>query len=339
MKWKRRGVKWSLLAVVLICSQLVVAIPNISSASESPSQMKWRVSLALAHDSPSLSAVSCGSAGACIATDSDGDAYVLKGNSWKKTQPTVSKRKLWAISCHGSNFCVAMLGPAGSSYDDADSVTFIGSTWEQPIRLLSPGANSISCPETNWCEMVDDVGSVWNFNGQRWKLQDDLEGPDNVSSLTSISCSSRSFCVAVDDGGNAFAYEHGSWNLTSNPYSVSSYLLDSVSCPATNWCMATDFNGWSYRFNGSGWTRPQRALPLQRNTKPGFFNSLSCASGRFCVAVGSSGKEVTFNGSTWSAPANVDEAFVNGLGSISCPSTNFCVTTEERGRDAFVGSE
>ncbi|MGD0945182.1 MAG: hypothetical protein ABR972_13060 [Acidimicrobiales bacterium] len=79
--------------------------------------------------------------------------------------------------------------------------TWNGKSWSAPSpHSIDPygSAQSVSCPNSSFCEVIDTWGYVITWSGKSWSA------PVAVGAYPrSISCPTASFCAVVGDSGRA----------------------------------------------------------------------------------------------------------------------------------------
>ncbi len=119
----------------------------------------WSGPVTVASDGASLFAISCPTAGFCMATASDGDAYTYKGSAWSGPGATGTGVSPWGLSCVSSSFCVAIDQTGDAGY-------YNGSTWTDSDTFDSVAhPSSVSCATTTFCVAVDQAGNASYFSG------------------------------------------------------------------------------------------------------------------------------------------------------------------------------
>jgi hypothetical protein len=209
-----------------------------------------------------LAAVSCISAGACMAvgrTSTSTLAEEWDGMTWRVVAtPHRTGAVLQSISCTSSTDCTAV----GSS---------------------SSGGGENSSP----------LAERWN--GRHWVVQStpSLAGT-SLGELSGVSCTSSSACIAVGSntlGESVLAlgeeWNGRKWTVEAPPRQAGS-SLSSISCTSASACTAVGFwhNGTlAERWNGKGWVF--QPTPLVANTQDNQLQGVSCTSPKACTAVGS----------------------------------------------------
>jgi hypothetical protein len=256
---------------------------------------------ALPEGTPSLNAVSCASAGTCVA---DGDGSVVSstngGTSWALHTLPLPGLTLVGALCQSATQCLVTgyqtLGDLAGNQAEIFHSTDGGSTWAPSTMPAAVGGiSAIACPTTTRCIGVGSAVVVSNDGGVTWAYV-----PVNGGSpqLASIACASSTQCIAVGpnpagisnpaapglavettDGGSSF----GVITLpakTASVFDVS--CASSTSCEAGG-AMGTGATSPTFVASSDGGTTwRNQAAP------PGFsaVSGLSCPSAAGCVAVG-----------------------------------------------------
>jgi len=219
-----------------------------------------------------------------MVVDNSGNAvqYDSATNTTVANMPIDTGHGLTGVSCHSTQFCVAVdANGRALTYTAANT-----SPWSSPVALVgSSGLNSVSCPSVQFCQAVDDVGTAFTYNTGVWSTAG--AAVDGTAGITSVSCPSLLFCMAVDANGNGIAFHSPSW---SPPHSVDGQLR-SVSCPQPSFCVAVSANGFS---SGGAYTYDTTNPSSQwsGNTQidtVGLPQSVSCPSPSFCAVVDDTG--------------------------------------------------
>lgn len=272
-----------------------------------------------------------------------------------------------AVSCPSAGLCMAIgtTGPNGTPPTGASDATVVlrwnGRTWARPPvpKPRTDSLDGIWCRSATWCLAV---GGTWlnasgsksapvaeQWDGRAWTVLPVPSQAHTFSSwLTSIDCTSPTACAAVGsyttakDGYNtpSYALAEG-WNGTAwrlehvNP-APSGAVLGSVSCYSARACTAVGTSGpdgpglVAERWNGIAWA-PQDTEP-SGGAGPGGFSAVSCASATTCTAVGDSGGDdnqgltETWNGRTWwGSQGMVAPSDGSTLSGVTCFSGTKCL--------------
>ena len=170
-----------------------------------------------------LSAVSCPSPGACVATGSEG--YSASQTSLVETL----RRGTWRVTPSPHT-------PAAFPVDDLNSVSCMSIS---------------SCIAVGWAmdtRQVDDRTLIETLSGDSWKVSPSPSPSTASNDLFGVSCTSRSACVAVGDDGTTSSQKTlietlvgNSWKLTPSPSTASPFpvdFLNGVSCSSSTHCVA-----------------------------------------------------------------------------------------------------
>jgi hypothetical protein len=195
-------------------------------------------------------------------------------------------------------------------------------SWSTPISIdgVGSGLDSVSCPSSSFCVVVDSKGNAITYNGGSWGTSVTVD----ADGLSSVSCASATFCVAVDYNGGAATYNGSSWSMPTIVDAAGGEYYYWVSCPSASFCVVVDNKGNAVIYNGNMWS-----MPVMIDGGIGLA-SVSCASLSFCAAVDYKGNAVTYNGISWSTPISID-GVGSGLDSVSCPSSSFCAAVDGGG--------
>jgi hypothetical protein len=241
---------------------------------------------------PSLSAVSCASAKACMAvgryTNSSGQTVPLaerwNGTSWALQSPSAPiGASLFGVSCTSANACTAV----GYGQPSGVAERWNGTTWVLQSTpglgdMAAGGFDSVSCPSLTACTATGSVdlgGGVpvqlaERWNSRIWGVQA-TPNPGAFVDLAGVSCPSRTDCSAVGFDFNfntstqesfAMQWNGTSWTLqaTPSPPGASDTLLFGVSCTSANACTAVG----TYTSDGRSRTLAQRWDGISWRTQP-----------------------------------------------------------------------
>jgi hypothetical protein len=234
-------------------------------------------------------------------------------------------------------------------------------TWAAPVRvdhqvegLGYNQVNGMSCPSSNLCVAVDEVGNVLTSSNptggaRAWKVTH-VDGPPNCdffrvpcANLTSLSCPTVKLCVAGDERGNMLTSTNpgggaAAWKVT-HVAGVSVNFLGRVSCPTIRLCVAGDGGGnvvtsTNPTGGAAAWkvTHVYGSKCAPANPHCALMN-VSCPSTSLCVAGAERGNVVTSTNPAGGAAAwkvtRVPGA--NDLSPVSCPSISLCVLMDVTG--------
>lgn len=323
---------------------------------------------------------SAGSQEGLILSESSGAWSPLEATppSDGNTTPDVG---LSAVSCPSAGNCVAVgFYEDTSSHRQAMVLTESSGTWSRAVKVAAPGVTAtdpsaglehVSCSSAGNCTAVGlymDLTS--NFQSMlvtessgTWGAAVSATLPAGAvsSTLYSLSCSSPGNCAAVGfytDGTGAHAVlldeSSGSWAAAVTPglpAGGKDASLDSVSCPADGGCVAAgafiDTSNHSQgllvsQSAGSWQTGVEVLLPVNAGANPqAGLGAVSCTAAGSCVAVGEyydssvqrDGLMVSESSGVWrtgvelTAPAAVTSPFGVVLNSVSCASAGDCAAS------------
>lgn len=220
-------------------------------------------------------AVSCWSAGSCLAVGTTGGAGQglfaerLAAGVWSATllPSTLGSGTLSGVSCVTGKSCTAV-GGGGTGGTEALVERLSGTTWTEDVLPPAAGAtygqfNDVSCTTTSDCVAV---GAWFPSFG----------GPGSPLSATLSA---------------------GAW--TQTPFSSGSYGFSSVACPATGTCDAIA-DGQAMQLAGGAWSSV--TVPLPAGTTGESLSSVRCVAGSWCVIAGQASGPATGSGELQEAP-------------------------------------
>ncbi len=249
-----------------------------------------------------LRAVSCPSAGVCVAAGGRSHGYALTDSSgtWSTPIEIDPAGDVNAISCPTASFCVALTEHYVEKRELGYALTYKGGAWSAPSEIDTEDAlRSVSCASESFCVAVGRHDAVIYSDGS-WGPPQQIFTEGN---LWAVSCVSSSFCVAVA--------EH----------------FAGIGPPVY---------GQALVYNGSGWSAPTE---IPRAPERGWFDagSVSCASASFCMAGARfEGAAAIFENGAWSP---WDSLEINGgFSSVSCPAVSFCVVVNGAGQAFIYGT-
>ena len=114
-----------------------------------------------------------------------------------------------AVACPTTNLCVAVHGPYVTIGN--------GATWSPPRYIDGIGSlDAISCPTATFCLAADDSGDVVTWDGSTWSSpRRVVPYPTNYTTDgTSASCPSAQFCLVINGDGD-YATFQGEGPLTT----------------------------------------------------------------------------------------------------------------------------
>jgi hypothetical protein len=113
------------------------------------------------------------------------------------------------VACPTTNLCVAVHGPYVTIGN--------GATWSPPRYIDGIGSlDAISCPTATFCLAADDSGDVVTWDGSTWSSpRRVVPYPTNYTTDgTSASCPSAQFCLVINGDGD-YATFQGEGPLTT----------------------------------------------------------------------------------------------------------------------------
>ncbi len=198
-----------------------------------------------------LGAVSCPTAGSCVAVDANAHLWTYADGAWShasslRAEPVASN--LTSISCATPASC--MVGTTGGEVLGLSRGVLVRS-W----KLAQEPFGGVACPTSAFCVAVSG-DEAFTYAGGTWSRGVPLDHPRSQAQryahfLDAVACSSPSFCVAVDSSGDAFTDAAGQW---SAGVMVAGVGLASVSCPAAGRCMALGSDGEAFHLSGGSWS-------------------------------------------------------------------------------------
>lgn len=266
---------------------------------------------------------------------------------------------LSAVSCPSDSACMASgsdIDSAGVEVTLAE--TWNGTGWSitpspDPAGARASSLAGISCPQPSACLAVGryenpsrtnrTLAEAWD--GTHWSIVPSATptGSPN-SSLDGVSCGSAAGCLAVGhsyrpsfaakDATLVESWDGSSWTIVTAPTPSVSSALYAVSCSGSSSCLAAGlfFNSSSsYQTLAEQWNGTSMAIVNQDAQLAG----VACADASHCVAVGSAiarGKVAVttaeaWNGSIWRLVPTPDPRRSTGsyLSGITCTGASRCL--------------
>jgi hypothetical protein len=290
---------------------------------------RWTIQHSLNPTQPEdseLLAVSCTSAGSCIAVGESFNSLnrttaVTLAERWNGRKWTIQRTpnprqpengELHGISCASARACIAVGDSFNQDHEATLAERWNGRRWTiQPTPNLSDSMFSelrgVSCPSVTVCTAVgfsDAVGTLAErWNGGSWRIQpvpdvpySSGSGGSSVSGLAAVSCRSVRVCTAA--GGRE------SDDSSSDPSGQNLWTL-------------------AERWDGRKWT-------IQHTPSPSGVDelfALSCASASTCTAVGSSAGGTLaerWNGTKWTIQRTPSPTNGGELNGVWCASASKC---------------
>lgn len=239
----------------------------------------------------------------------------------------------------------------------------------QPSGAVEAGLTGVSCTSARACTAVGydsgpNLGGTLaeRWNGSKWRIQPTPSPGDSGIPFAAVSCGSATSCTAVgyyDYADPSFAtstlaehWDGHSWSIQSLPPAgdggddLSSVSCRPVACTAVGYIIGQSDEGpgtapLAMRWNGTTWAvQPTPGDPTQNEISA--LTGVSCPSARMCTAVGLNDNDGTlvlhWNGTTWrSQPVAGNYAFNFQLNAVSCPSTTACMAIGTGGEARWNG--
>jgi hypothetical protein len=344
----RRVLARALVALVLV----LVAIPAGARADG----LGWGAPVLVDAGAPyehslfDLEAVSCPSAGLCVAIDPD--AFVAWPNpgrgqpAWKSVSgpatacPSGASGRscplfLSGVSCASASLCAAASGneaycgssPCGGLLTSTDP---LDGDWDggasSPINPLT----AVSCTPTGMCVAVGDAGYISTVSPG--------SSPPGATNLSAVSCASSSLCVAIDDAGDVLSSTNPAGGASWASEKVDpGHRLTGISCPSASLCAAVDDAGRVLVSTNPG--APAAAWTPAPVDGVHSLLGIMCPSGSLCAAVDDAGDVVTSSNPTGGASTwTVAALGARSLTGVSCASASLCVVVSSVG-DVFTSTE
>ena len=248
-----------------------------------------------------VSAVSCPSAGLCVAVGSSTLDADTRGEVYTSRDPASGTwtgallrdvGDLLDLTCPSSTLCIA-------SPDDAPTIAVLtdptaGPAAWTPIHIGAYGLYAPMCWSNAQCSVTDGSGKVFTSSNpaggaSAWTVN------ASTPAFKAGSCPTPTLCVALadnnlspNDGPESILTttnpESGHWKQTPVPDN-----LAKVSCPSTSLCVAVGDNGALYTS-----TNPTAGAWAKATIDNGLaFTSIACPSITLCVAVDGGGNVIT----------------------------------------------
>lgn len=275
-----------------------------------------------------LNAVSCPSAGNCLAAGftanahgQDGRAEVLRwnGTTWSLESVPAGLAGLQALSCVPSGGCWAL------STSTSRAARWNGHRWGRPVQFSAFEAlNSISCVSATDCwlagfyvkpNQINLYNLVMHWNGQAWSKVTVPQPPGGGNQLNAISCASATSCwaggsdttTAGRERNELLRWDGSSWAQVpapAGPFVNSEVLGLHCRVPGDCWAVGDDEGGpEALHWRGGRWT----LVPTPDPGGAGFLDGVRCPLATDCLAVGFShlppvrNLALHWNGGRWAA--------------------------------------
>jgi len=257
-----------------------------------------------------IQAVSCPSAGLCVAVTDQGFIYSSTdpagpAAAWKSVQiddGMGNNTHLFGVSCPTTGLCVAVSGKRtdqGKIFTTTEP-TGPASAWTSIELGESFEFRAVSCASASLCVAVANDGRIVVSTDPRggsaaWKV---LAAPGGGGSLRSVACLSAPLCLTGNEGGNLLSSTNpiagpASWKEVPGGGSVQ---ITGVACPTSSACVAVDNNGDAITSThptgeASSWSF-ENVQPFTGEEGNALF-AVSCPSTALCTLVGSRGRILT----------------------------------------------
>jgi len=229
--------------------------------------------------------VSCADSTFCVAIDEDGNAFTYGGSSWSGPVATGATTIPTGISCAATTYCVVTAGADVVTYDGSGweapvAVETTSETTSSPLAAIScpvtgqcvaaggrfvfmlgagiwtplelqdyNSLTAVSCPTTQFCEVVDNANDAFMFNGTTVGQSFSVSSPV-VGQPVSVTAT-----VSAITTGQGAATPNGSVNISDGSSSCRASLSGSDGV-ATGSCDITPQRAGtqtvSARFSGQG---------------------------------------------------------------------------------------
>jgi hypothetical protein len=255
--------------------------------------------------------VSCATTSSCVFT-SNGHWARWNGMTWtgSKSVRGIDGGALDSISCTKPVSCQALDGGGQAFRYNGKSIRLTGQVFDASEFYE---ASAVSCPTTNACVGVDELGEAATYGDGQWSAILPIDPPRG--DLTAVACASPNFCAAGDASGNVVFYRSGGWDAPEQVTPDGS-AINEMSCSASTFCALVTASGLVETYDGTDWA----SKDLGRGRA---LLHVSCPSAGFCVATDIHGRVSYFDGAHWTKLVNVVGGS-DGLYGIGCASKAFC---------------
>ena len=303
-----------------------------------------------------LDAVSCPSAGRCVAAGASPNALgplqplvlARDGGTWHTALSELkgdASALFEGVACNGASDCWAV------GYDEARFRSVIerwdGASWRAVPAPDDASASveelyGVTCVGSRDCWAVGWAGAgalIVHWDGAQWEHVAPPDVPGTVQYLEGVACSSARDCWAVGSmivGEVPQAliehWDGSSWQVAASPAAPDSAFA-AVTCngAADCWAAGTEIAHW----DGSAWTSV--ASPSAD------LYAVTCRSPKDCWAVGNDAAALHWDGSAWTtASVAPSGAGTDALRGVECSGDGRCwavgVTTDGKKRRALLES-
>jgi hypothetical protein len=300
-----------------------------------------------------IDAVSCPSAGLCVAFDGSNvfTSTAPTTGPWTTTPLAGSHGYAAGISCGSTGLCLAF-DTDGTVFTSSDPTGGATAWTETQLKGQGPsgfsGLSSVACPSSTLCVASTFPGQILTTNAPgeaRWRIR----FGDDFNAIQGVSCPGQHLCVAVDNAGNVLSSNdptterRDAWNATridppaKNPYERG---LVGISCPSVHMCAAWDardriFTSRDPTGAASSWKLVRHGPPLVDKLDR---DVVDCPTPRLCLAVDDAGhlwftRRPLNTGVAW-RKFTIDRSNAQGgpgLESIGCFRARLCVAGDLSG--------
>jgi hypothetical protein len=271
--------------------------------------------------------------------------------------------RLAAVSCRGSDWCMAVGSYTAKSKVHALAQLWNGSKWRTVPNVPGTALTSVSCLTGSFCVGAGGPTGAEQWNGTKWRTVT-MGKPDG--GLTGITCGSRTSCMLIFprlDGPEVQSWSGGTkWHVWTKATNVcfgpagAPCGLAQVSCGSATNCVAVGTTQYQFSsdqrpssvvWNGKTWafSQPPGA------GDPAAMYAVSCV-GRFCLATGARNADVLQGNiaiaATWSAASRswtdvspkisqCEQVGCAWASVISCGSPKLCMTLGHAGSQVWDG--
>ncbi len=274
---------------------------------------------------------------------------------------------LAAVSCRGSNFCLAVGTFTAKSKAHALAQVWNGSTWRLVANVPGTELSSVSCVSAAFCVAAGGPTGAEQWNGQVFRAVN-LGKPDG--GLNGITCGSPKSCMLIFprlDGPEVQSWSGGTkWHVWAKATNVcfgppgAPCGLAEVSCGSATNCVAVGTTQYKFSsdqkpssviWNGKSWSFSQPPGVGD----PAAMNAVSC-TGQFCLAVGGGWADFLQGtiaiAATWNAATKTwtdvspdlgrichERAACTWASVVSCGSPTNCMALGPKGGQAWNGQD
>jgi hypothetical protein len=322
--------------------------PIAPVAVDSSGFAAWRV-MTSALSPTGLNAVSCPSAGLCVAAD--GDRNVLTstdpaGGHWTTTalpRPDNAYETIKSLACPTTSFCAAATPYGVFTTTDPTggpaAWTFTPLTQPPTPQGVDQQLGQVSCASASFCAVVSNVESATNPTGAILTSTDPTGGPaawtasyQSTQDLDGLSCPSTSLCVTTTGTTNDVI-------TSTNPAATDAAWISAavsvpvaaVTCQSDSLCfleagLGDKLLASTNPTGGASAWNPVLTAANQVLQPP------SCASASLCVAIGdtAAGNDKLYTSTNPTAPGSwtATQLTAHGADGSSCPSASLCTIVD-----------